>query len=240
MVDLAGAHVLAVLTRAPSSGGKSRLFASLGVPADPQLLEALLLDTIDNAAAPGVRVVVAVTPPSACDEVRATLRSHSTALTRGQTPTPTPGQTPVPIDALVIAQADGDLGERMRATMATLFARGAAAVALIGSDLPHIRSSSIVTAFDTLTHDRDALILGPAADGGYYLVASTRVPDVFTQIDWGTSRVLAQTEDAARARGLRVHLLPVLTDVDTSEDLRTVAAEGRAPRTAAWIREVLQ
>jgi rSAM/selenodomain-associated transferase 1 len=236
MVDLAGARVLAVLTRAPSSGGKSRLFASLGVPADSRLLEALLLDTIESAAAPGVRVVVAVTPPTACDEVRATLRSHSTALTRGQTPT----LTPVPIDALVIPQVDGDLGERMRATMAALFVGGAAAVALIGSDLPHIRSSSIVTAFDTLTHDRDALILGPAADGGYYLVASTRVPDVFTQIDWGTSRVLAQTEDAARARGLRVHLLPVLTDVDTSEDLRTVAAEGRAPRTAAWIREVLQ
>jgi hypothetical protein len=62
MVDLAGARVLAVLTRAPSSGGKSRLFASLGIPTDPRLLEALLLDTISGASAPGVRIVIAVTP----------------------------------------------------------------------------------------------------------------------------------------------------------------------------------
>ena len=70
MVDAADAPVLAVLTRAPSSRGKTRLFASLGVPPDPSLLAALLLDTLDGAAAAGVRRVVAVTPASACDAVR--------------------------------------------------------------------------------------------------------------------------------------------------------------------------
>ena len=59
-----------MLTRAPSSGGKTRLFTSLGIPSDPALLTALLLDTLDGAAAPGVRRVVAVTPPDACDDLR--------------------------------------------------------------------------------------------------------------------------------------------------------------------------
>lgn len=218
MVDLAGARVLAVLTRAPSSGGKTRLFASLGVPPDPRLLAALLLDTIDGAAAAGVPLVIAVTPASARDEVRALLH----ASTAG--------------DADVIAQPDGDLGERMRATMARLFERGASAVALIGSDLPDIGAAPIGAAFDALAAEPDAVILGPAGDGGYYLVAATRVPDVFDRIEWSTPRVLEQTMRLAADRGLQIRLAAPLGDVDSAEDLQRVAASGRAPRTAAWIQ----
>ena len=212
MVDAADAPVLAVLTRAPSSGGKSRLFASLGVPPDPRLLAALLLDTLDGAAVPGVRQVVAVTPASACDEVREVVG-----------------------DAEVMAQPDGDLGERMRTMMTALVARGAPAVALIGSDVPHITAATIVEAFSLVVKDPDALVLGPAADGGYYLVAAQRVPDVFSGIEWGSGRVLAQTERAAAVRRLRVHRLATLADVDTAGDLRRAARSGRAPRTAAWL-----
>ena len=95
MVDAADAPVVAVLTRAPSSGGKTRLFASLGLPPDPALLTALLLDTLDGAAAPGVRRVVAVTPPESCDEVRRIVG-----------------------DVEVMPQPHGDLGDRMRGVMA--------------------------------------------------------------------------------------------------------------------------
>ena len=222
MVDLAGARVLAVLTRAPSAGGKTRLFAGLDVPPDPRLLDALLLDTLDGAAASGLPIVVAVTPASACDEVRALLLDSQAR------------------HAEVIAQPDGDLGERMHATMAALFARGAAAVALIGSDLPHIGAAPVGAAFDALAAEPDALILGPAGDGGYYLIAATRVPDVFNAIDWGTPRVLDQTTRAAADRSLPVHLVSALDDVDSAEDLRRVAAGGLAPRTAAWVRAALQ
>ncbi len=222
MVELAGTRVLAVLTRAPSAGGKTRLFAGLGVPPDPRLLSALLLDTIDGAAASGVSIVVAVTPASACDEVRALLRDS---------------QAP---HADVIAQPDGDLGERMRATMAALFARGASAVALIGSDLPHIDGASIVEALAALADDPAAVILGPARDGGYYLIAATRVPDVFDPIEWGTSRVLEQTSGLAADRGLPIRLIATLDDVDGVDGLRRAAAGGRAPRTLAWIRATLQ
>lgn len=212
MVDAADTPVVAVLTRAPSSGGKTRLFASLGLPADPALLSALLLDTLDGAAAPGVRRVVAVTPADGCDEVRRIVG-----------------------DVGVMPQPDGTLGERMRAVMAALFARGAPAVALIGSDLPHITSATVAEAFALAARDPDALVLGPAADGGYYLIAARRLPDVFSGIDWGSARVRLQTEQAAVANGFTVHHLQTMSDVDTSDDLRRAAASGLARRTAAWL-----
>ncbi|MBI4266223.1 MAG: TIGR04282 family arsenosugar biosynthesis glycosyltransferase [Acidobacteria bacterium] len=221
MVDVAHARVVAVLTRAPSSGGKSRLFAELGRPPDARLLEALLLDTLDGVAAPGVRVVVAVTPPSACEEIRELVRA---------------GRPDGSVHD-VIPQADGDLGERMRATMAWVFAHGARAVALTGSDLPHIAPSLIAAAFEALEREPDALVLGPSADGGYYLVGSTRLLDVFGGIEWGGADVLAQTRRVAAARAVRVHVLDVLADVDHADDLRRAARGGRAPRTAAWLRE---
>ncbi len=212
MVDAADAPVLAVLTRAPSSRGKTRLFASLGVPPDPSLLAALLLDTLDGATVPGVRRVVAVTPASACDAVREIVGNLE-----------------------VISQPEGDLGERMRATMTTLFARGAPAVVLIGSDLPHITAATIVDACALVAKDPDALVLGPATDGGYYLVAARRVPDVFSGISWGSTHVLSQTQRAAAVGRFQVYHLPTLADVDTAQDLHGAARSGRAPRTAAWL-----
>ena len=212
MVDAADTPVLAVLTRAPSSRGKTRLFALLGVPPDPRLLAALLLDTLDGVAAADVRRVVAVTPASACDAVREIVGGLE-----------------------VIAQSEGDLGERMHAMMTTLFARGAPAVVLIGSDLPHITAETITDACGFVWKDSNALVLGPAADGGYYLIAARRVPDVFSGITWGSTDVLAQTERAATAGGFRVCHLPTLADVDTVEDLLGAARSGRAPRTAAWL-----
>ena len=232
MVDAAAAPVLAVLTRAPSSGGKTRLFASLGLPPDPALLTALLLDTLDGAAVPGVRRIVAVTPASACDEVRAIVGG---AIGRGVRAA---GGGPVGNaghDIVVIAQVDGDLGARMRATIAALFAQGATMVALVGSDLPHLAAGTIATAFAILSTDPDALVLGPAADGGYYLIAARRVPDVFVGIEWGSPRVLAQTERAAIAQRFRVQRLATLDDVDSADGLRAAARSGRAPRTAAWV-----
>jgi rSAM/selenodomain-associated transferase 1 len=211
MVDTAHAPVLAVLTRAPSSGGKTRLFAALGIPPDPHLLTALLLDTLEGAAALGVHRVVAVTPAAACDEVRT-----------------------IAGDAHVIAQSDGDLGERMRATMAALFAGGAPAVVLIGSDLPHITPAVVAEACARVMEDPDRLVLGPASDGGYYLIAARRVPEVFSGITWGSADVLAQTERAAVVERLRVYRLPTMTDVDTPDGLRRAARSGRARRTASW------
>lgn len=215
MVDAADAPVLAILTRAPSSGGKTRLFASLGIPPDPTLLAALLLDTLDGAAASGVRRIIAVTPASACDDVRALVAGSG--------------------GVEIMPQPEGDLGERMHGTMTALFARGASAVALIGSDLPHIAGATIADACALVVRDPDALALGPAADGGYYLIAAQRVPDVFGGVEWGSGEVLAQTARAAAVHRFRVHYLETMADVDTVDDLHRVARSGRAPRTGAWL-----
>ena len=208
MVGVADASVAAILTRAPSAGGKSRLFSALGRPADPSLLEAMLLDTLDGANAPDVSRVVAVEPAAACDEVRAI----------------------VPADVQVLPQAPGTLGDRMAALMRALFDRGARAVALLGSDLPDLQPRVLATAFDLLAHEPDALVLGPAADGGYYLIAATAVPPVFDGVEWGSDRVLSATLAAARARNIKVRFLDVLRDVDSPADLDAVTAR----RTAAW------
>ena len=212
MVDPSSAPVVAILTRAPSSGGKTRLFTSLGLPGDPALLIALLLDTVDGAAAPGVDRVIAVTPAEACDEVR--------RLTAG-------------VD--VMPQPDGDLGDRMRGVMAALFEQGAPAVALIGSDLPHLTPATIAEAFACMGGDAGTLVLGPADDGGYYLIAARRVPGVFAGIEWGSAAALAQTEAAAARDGLTVRRLAPMSDVDSAADLRRACATGRARRTSAWM-----
>jgi uncharacterized protein len=221
MVDLAHARVVAILTRAPSSGGKSRLFRELQRPPDRNLLEALLLDTIEAVRAAGARIVVAVTPPSACDEVEALVAPLRASGT---------------VSIEVAAQPDGDLGGRMYGTMHALFARGAAIVTVIGSDVPEIDAGLVTAACDALMSEPEAVVLGPSDDGGYYLVGATQPPHIFDGIEWGTVRVFEQTQRAAARSGMRVHVLPARGDVDTAADLRRVAAVGSARRTAEWAR----
>lgn len=208
MVDLAGARVVAILTRAPSAGGKSRLFTALGRPVDPALLRALLLDTLEGADAPGVARAIAVEPLQACGEVQRLA----------------PGLEVVP-------QSPGTLGTRMASAMRHFFDRGAAAVALVGSDLPDLQTRVIADAFAALDAEPSALVLGPAGDGGYYLIGSTTVPPVFDGIAWGSARVLEQTRAAAERAGWPVHLLEPMNDVDTPSELVRVARG----RTAAWV-----
>jgi len=211
MVGVPGPIVVAVLTRAPSRGGKSRLFAALGRPPDPTLLSALLLDTLDGVTLSGTTRVVFVDPADACDDVRAL----------------------VPHDVDVRGQPRGSLGERMRDAMASLFAEGASIVVLVGSDLPDITTSTIGDAIAMLRSEPESLVLGPAHDGGYYLIAATTTPNVFDGVEWGSPRVLAQTRSVAERQGLRVQLIDWLRDVDTADDLRAV----RAPRTRAWLAD---
>lgn len=115
--------------------------------------------------------------------------------------------------ALYEPQMAGDLGDRMRGAMFSAFGRGAAAAIFLGGDCPYVDGEILSDASGALaTAD---LVLGPALDGGYYLLGTRRpLPSLFDSIDWGTGAVLHQTLDrAARAR-LRVALLAKLEDVD--------------------------
>jgi rSAM/selenodomain-associated transferase 1 len=209
VVGVAQAPTVALLARAPSAGGKRRLFAALGIQPDPTLLTALLLDTLDGALATGFRILVGVEPPSAVDAVRAL----------------------VPPRVEVVAQSAGDLGDRMRALMGEAFARGADAVVLVGSDLPDLSPEPLRAAVDALAAEPQVVVLGPAADGGYYLVGATQLPDIFTGIAWGGPDVLAQTEAAADRVGLACRHVAMQSDVDRPADLVRV----RARRTWAWV-----
>jgi glycosyltransferase A (GT-A) superfamily protein (DUF2064 family) len=122
----------------------------------------------------------------------------------------------------------------MRVTMDGLFAEGASTVVLVGSDLPDITSSSIASAIAILKDDPSSLVVGPAQDGGYYLIAATMPPPVFEGVEWGSPQVLEETRAIATRSGWRVHLLEPLRDVDTPEDLDNV----RARRTRTWAERI--
>jgi len=115
-------------------------------------------------------------------------------------------------------QSEGDLGARMLAAFTDAFNIGMERVIIIGIDSPDLDAARLKQAFDQLqSHD---LILGQAADGGYYLIGLRRlIPELFTGIDWGSDRVLFQTLTIAKNLGFPWQLLPELADIDRPEDL---------------------
>jgi uncharacterized protein len=116
-------------------------------------------------------------------------------------------------------QPPGDLGQRMAAAFAHGFGLGARRVAIIGTDVPWVSRTTVVDALSAL--DRHQVAIGPARDGGYYLLALREPqPALFEGIAWSTSLVLSGTVARAEALGLRVGLLEPLTDLDTIDDLR--------------------
>ena len=123
------------------------------------------------------------------------------------------------------AQMEGSLGRRMHAAFRRIFSRNETQrVVIIGTDCPGLDAAGIARAFDEL--DAHDLVLGPAADGGYYLLGMrTLLPWVFEGIPWSTDRVLSATLDAAAANGTRVGLLDELRDVDTVADLKALLPE---------------
>ncbi|GAC1468967.1 MAG: hypothetical protein NVSMB9_12200 [Isosphaeraceae bacterium] len=117
-------------------------------------------------------------------------------------------------------QGAGDLGERMARSVAVALNEGASRVVLIGSDCPGITPDLLERAFTSLVEDPDRVVLGPALDGGYYLIGLGRErPELFREISWGSDRVLNQTETVARSAGIPLVFLEPLADVDRPEDL---------------------
>lgn len=207
--------VLGVFGRRPEPGKvKSRLAAGFGPEAAAELYGAMLFDVLDTwdsprVLAPGGRRVLVYSPEDAGPWFDAR----------------------VPDSFALQPQADGDLGRRMHAFFAGEFEDGAARVVLIGSDSPTLDPSVVISAFLCL-ESRD-VVLGPAADGGYYLIGCRRAaPPVFDGVDWGTPRVLSQTVDRLRDTGLSLAVLPPWYDVDTPDDWQTLAGHVRAMRAA--------
>lgn len=206
--------VVAVLARAPSAPGKTRLSSST-----PELRRALLLDTWDGVVQGPWDAALIFTPADAADECA--------ALVRGSTRPP-----------LLMPQTGDELGARMAAVFAALFAAGYLRVILIGSDLPTLPTVRLHEADGALRSGAD-LVLGPSEDGGYYLVGLTRSNDaIFKGVRWGAPDVFVQTRLRAEAAGLRVKTVAPWYDVDTPADLQRVAhaAGSRGTRTRQLIQ----
>jgi rSAM/selenodomain-associated transferase 1 len=116
-----------------------------------------------------------------------------------------------------VDQGRGDLGERMRRPMRRL---PPGPVVIVGSDIPGITRRHVADAFRALAES--ALVFGPAADGGYWLVGARRrpsVPDLFRGVRWSTEHALADTLSPVKKR-FSVALLDELEDVDDAASLR--------------------
>lgn len=206
---------LVIMARVPSGGtGKSRLTRDLGGD-HLELRRALLLDTLDAARGVGhADLFVACEPADAVGEMRA-----------------------LAADAARVFPQQGDtLGDRMRHAFDHVFAAGYSSVVVIGSDLPSLPSTHLAHALRALRDRTDAVVIGPARDGGYYLIGLRRAcPALFTSIPWSTSGVLAATTSVAETCGLPVSFVSPWHDVDTVDDLRRVLRDPHgAARTRAW------
>ncbi|HTP41636.1 MAG TPA: TIGR04282 family arsenosugar biosynthesis glycosyltransferase [Nitrospiria bacterium] len=132
----------------------------------------------------------------------------------------------------LLTQTGATLGERMASALRQALDAGATRAVLIGTDMPTLPPSILHNAFRQLRGVD--VVLGPACDGGYYLVGvSRRVPPIFDCIPWGRSTVLEATLSGINRLGLRCRLLPFWYDVDALPSLRLLAAHLAALRRDA-------
>jgi rSAM/selenodomain-associated transferase 1 len=210
--------VVLAMARAPWVPGKTRIPAR-DEQAHAALREALLIDTLDGiGSARGFDRLVACEPADAVPRLQDALGEEWD----------------------VIGQRGASLGERMSNAFQDAFNLGYGSVALIGSDLPDLPARLVRDAFEALDRHRDAVVLGPATDGGYYLIGMNHLQmPLFDEIEWGTGGVLEQTLEAATRAAVHVTLLDAWSDVDTEDDLRRLATRtsgtGAARRTRAWM-----
>ncbi len=190
-----------VFVRAPEPGRvKTRLAAAIGAEGALRVYQRLAEHTlaeVRSLAAESVEVRVHYTPAGAGAAVRKWL-----------------GDGP-----LYLPQAESDdLGMRMRDAFTRAFADGVERVVIVGSDLPDLTAPLLRRAFDEL--DAHPAVLGPARDGGYYLLGLRGMIDgIFTGVPWSTPDVLTATLERFRAAGEEPVLLEELADVDEAEDL---------------------
>jgi rSAM/selenodomain-associated transferase 1 len=133
----------------------------------------------------------------------------------------------------LIDQVGDDLGARMEQAFATLFGKGYQRVFIVGTDVPSLPLDHYKQALALL--DTHEVVLGPALDGGYYLIGLKQPrPELFAGIAWSTDRVLAATQEKAASLGLKVALIPSWRDVDSIDDLQALidasTADAKKPK----------
>jgi rSAM/selenodomain-associated transferase 1 len=203
-------RVLGLFAKWPRAGAvKTRLGAVTSPEWAAEVARAFLLDLTARLAEVGDRRLLVFAPPDA-GPLFAEVVDRSFALA---------------------PQEDGDLGHRLSAFFRHQFAVGAESVVVVGSDSPTLPATHVEQAFAELR--RADLVLGPATDGGYYLVGCAhRAPPIFDGIAWGGTGVLAETIARLADPACRLALLPPWYDVDTLDDWRMLCGHVAALRRA--------
>ncbi len=215
-------YAIAVMARAPHPGQvKTRLVPPLSYERAAELYRCLLLDKLQQIAEiPGIDPYLAYTPIEARQSMLALLPDSFT----------------------LIPQAGSTLGDRLHRLSAILLERGHPATLLIDSDSPTLPTPHLLDAIARLQSGTTDLVLGPAEDGGYYLIGLKRpCRALFDNIPWSGPTVLTDTLRRAAMQQLRVAMLPFWFDVDTPDDLarlrRDLATAGTtvAPHTRRFL-----
>lgn len=138
-------------------------------------------------------------------------------------------------------QSGGNLGKRMAAAFETAFSLGACRTVLVGADCPVLSATRVREAFRELASSAGA-VFGPSVDGGFYLIGlSCAVPSLFRDVRWGTATALSEVSGRCREAGLSYSLLRPGFDIDTPEDVASLARWARTrsmptcPRTRRWL-----
>jgi uncharacterized protein len=213
-------RLIILFIKAPLPGSvKSRLAAGIGPEAAAHLYRRFILDTVDVLVETGYGVRICYFPPDAAGLV-AEMVGREWAL---------------------LPQAGADLGERMANAFHDVFSAGYERAVLVGSDIPELNHAIITEAFDAL--ERNDAVLGPAADGGYYLIGfrkESMAPGAFHGIAWSTAAVFEETKRILEAESLRVHVLPMLHDMDSAEDLKAFWERNRCGNRTSRALEYIE
>ncbi|HVZ41140.1 MAG TPA: TIGR04282 family arsenosugar biosynthesis glycosyltransferase [Candidatus Kapabacteria bacterium] len=224
---------LLVFARYPRAGQvKTRLVPSLDPESAMRLYRAFLLDSLDAYALlrPAIEPLVYVADPADLRGMKELVKGESGSRNyhlgmEGKGSEGSAGETGsarAPID--VRPQTGAGLGERLASAFGEAFADGAPAACAVGTDHPTLPSQYIRDAFAALaSHD---LVLGPADDGGYYLIGMRAPhPEIFEGMPYSTDGLHAATRTAARLNGLNLFELPRWYDVDDAASLLRLDAD---------------
>lgn len=233
MTNLMSSPAVVVMCKAPRAGeAKTRLVPFVSAVDAAQLAACFFADVAASACAPSRQLVVAYAPADG--------RTALAALLRGR------GDGRLGLRAVWLEQRGRDLGARLASVVERAFGLGLGPVAVLGADSPTLPPAYVSRALDALARDEADVALGPAEDGGYYLVALRRpAPKLFREVDWSTPRAYAQTAANAARLGLRLLELPRWYDVDTPDDLLRLRdellndedARRRAPASYSWLKD---
>lgn len=190
---------LIVFARAPRVGHtKTRLIEALGALPAADLYAGLLARTLHIAAA--------------VDPIQRYLYVDAPAARDYFAPLLAPDRWRVEV------QVAGDLGLRMSDALARVLSQHARVI-LLGSDIVDLQARDLIDALQRLAA-RDEVVIGPAADGGYWLIGMRQPqPTLFANLQWGEPHILHATTQRLAALGIRWSVLPVRHDIDTPSDV---------------------